>query len=103
MSSGQLITAVKRSKYVCIISASLSVNIASVNAHGIELSPIPSVGRSVCQSVSLSGLDPDAVWDGEWGQWRDECIRRGPRALFKGKSRFGERRLAPISFNGVFV
>jgi len=34
-----------------IISASLSINIASVSAHGIELLSIPSVGWSVCWSA----------------------------------------------------
>jgi len=37
-----------------IISAMLSINIASVSACGIELSSIPSVGRSVCLLVCVS-------------------------------------------------
>jgi len=39
-----------------------------------------SVGRSVgLQSVLWQNgwLDPDAVWDGEWGRSRDECNRSG--------------------------
>jgi len=31
--------------------ASLSINIASASANGVDLSPIPSVGRSVCLLV----------------------------------------------------
>ena len=38
-----------------VISASLSNNIASVSANDVDLSPIPSVGRSVCLSVRVSG------------------------------------------------
>jgi len=37
-----------------------------------------SVGRSVCpESVlwQIGWMDPDAVWDGEWGRSRDGCIR----------------------------
>jgi len=37
-----------------IIGTSFSINIASVCANGVNLSPNPSVGRSVGQSVSLS-------------------------------------------------
>jgi len=42
--------------------------------------------RSVCRSVRLSAgkctvakrlIDPDAVWDGEWGRSKDGCVRRG--------------------------
>jgi len=36
--------------FVNIVSASLSINIASVSANGVDLSSIPSVGRSVCRS-----------------------------------------------------
>jgi len=36
---------------IIIISASLSINIASVSAHGVDLSSIPSVGLSVSLSV----------------------------------------------------
>jgi len=49
-----------------IVSESLSVNIASESAHGIELSSIPSVGQSVCWyvcvSVSLSRKCTVAKW-----------------------------------------
>jgi len=34
-----------------IISASLSINIVSVSDSGVDLSPIPSVGLSVCVYV----------------------------------------------------
>jgi len=37
-----------------IISASLSMNIASVSANGVELSPSPSVGLSVRVCLSMS-------------------------------------------------
>jgi len=37
-----------------IISTSIFINIASVSAHGIELSSIPSIGLCVGLSVSLS-------------------------------------------------
>ena len=47
---------------------SLSINIASISANGVDLSPIPSAGLSVCWSVCLpesvlwqnGGLDLDA-------------------------------------------
>jgi len=32
----------------CIISASLSINTASVSVNDVDLSPIPSVGLSIC-------------------------------------------------------
>jgi len=38
---------------------------------------------SVCPESVLrqnGGVDPDAVWDGEWGRLSDGCIRRRPRA-----------------------
>ena len=44
----------KRDFYV--VSASLSINIASVSANGVNLSPIPSVGESVGLSVSLESV-----------------------------------------------
>jgi len=37
-----------------IISASLSINEASVSADDVDLSPITSVGQCVCLSVCLS-------------------------------------------------
>jgi len=36
-----------------IISATLSINIESVSANGVDLSPIPSVGLSVSLSVCV--------------------------------------------------
>ena len=47
-----------------IISTSLSINTASVSAHGIELSSIPSVDRSV--SV---GLSVQKVYCGKTAHW----------------------------------
>jgi len=38
---------VKENRVIVIISASLSINIARVSVNGVNLSPIPSVGRSV--------------------------------------------------------
>ena len=38
-----------------IISASLSVNVASVSANDVDLSTLPSVGRSVWLSLCVSG------------------------------------------------
>jgi len=72
----------------------LSINMASERAHGIVLTSIPSVGLcvglSVCPESVLwlnSQVDPDVVLGGEWGQWRDECIRGGPHAP-RGKRDF---------------
>jgi len=53
----------------------------------------------VCASVCLSEsvlwqngwVDPDAVWDGEWGQSNDGCIKWG-----------GDRRSGRGSFGGEF-
>jgi len=64
-----------------IISASLSISIASgaLMLRNIRLDHV-SVGWSVGpQSVLWHNgwLDPDAVWDGEWGQMRGGCIRWG--------------------------
>ena len=33
-------------------------------------------------------MDPDAVWDGEWGQSNDGCIRRGSDRR-SGRGSFG--------------
>ena len=87
-----------------IISASLSINIASVSADGVDLSPSPSVGRSVClcpESVLWQNgwLDPDAAWDGEWGRSRDGCIRLGWWSS-KGRGSFGINLGRPIVTNG---
>jgi len=56
--------------------------------------PRPSVGLSVCVSVwpesvlwQNGWLDPDTVWDGEWGRSRDGCIRWGWWSS-KGKGQF---------------
>ena len=40
---------------ISIISASLPSNIASVSDNGVDLSPMPSVGRLVGRSVCVSG------------------------------------------------
>jgi len=52
--------------------------------------------RSVCVSVCPESvlwqngwLDPDAIWNGEWGQLRDGCIRWGWWSS-KGKGQFWE-------------
>jgi len=63
-------------QYSSLISTSLSISIGRLVDR--------SVGQSVSQSVapqsvlSQNGwLDPDAIWDGEWGRSRDGCIRWG--------------------------
>jgi len=40
-------------RFFIIFSASLSINIASITANGVDLSPIPYVGQSVGWSVCL--------------------------------------------------
>ena len=77
---------------VIIISASLSMSIASVRSILTEHLSIPSVGLCVC--VSLSGkctvakwVDPDAVGDGEWDRLRNGCLR-WRWWLLKGKGKF---------------
>ena len=47
-----------------VVSASLSINIASVSANGVDLSPIPSVGLSVCvcRSVCLPVCPESVLW-----------------------------------------
>jgi len=70
-----------------IISVSLSISIASVRGILTELSPRPSVCMSVCPESVLwqnSWMDPDVIWDSEWGWSRDGCIRWG-WWLSKGK------------------
>ena len=64
----------------------------------------PSVGLCVSvwpESVLWQNgwLNPDAVWDIEWGRWRDGCIRRGPCAP---RERVILGCVVPICFNGVF-
>ena len=62
--------------YCClIINAWISVNIASVSTLLTDLSLIPSVGLCVFMSVCPESVlwqngrvDPDAIWDDEWGQ-----------------------------------
>jgi len=92
-----------------IISASLSINTASISANGVDLSPIPSVGRyvglCVCpESVPWQNgwLDPDAVWDGEWGRSRDGCITLGGNCR-RGRGSFGVNLEHPIVNNEDFV
>jgi len=71
-----------------IISVSLSIAIASISYNCIDLTPIMSVGLSICRFVGLcvcpesvlwqnGWLDLDAVWDGEWDWSVDGCIRWG--------------------------
>ena len=87
-----------------IISASLSINIASVRAIGIEHSPRSSVGLCVCVCRSgkctvakrLSGSR--CRLGDEWGRLRDGCIR-----LSKGKRLFGVNLGRPIVTSGDFV
>jgi len=47
-----------KSFYPVTISASLSINIASISGNGIDLSPLPSVGRLVCPE--------SALWQNGW-------------------------------------
>jgi len=71
-----------------IISLSFSISIASVGGILTDHSHRPSVSRSVCLESDLwqnGWVDPDAVWEDEWGRSRDECIRWGWRSS-KGKS-----------------
>ena len=75
-----------------VFSVFLSISIASVSANGVDLSSRPSICRSVCASVCPesvlwrnSWLDPDAIWDGEWGWPRHWCIRWGRRAAREGR------------------
>ena len=69
----------------------------------------------MCVSVSRSGrpesvgllwqngcMDPDAVWDGEWGRSRDGCIRWGWLSS-KGRGSFGGEFGPSIVTNGDFV
>ena len=46
-----MILSLKRLGAARVVSASLSINIASVSANGVDLSSIQSVGWSVCRSV----------------------------------------------------
>jgi len=45
-----------------VISTSLSINIASVSGHGIELSPSPSIGLFVGLSVRKVACGKTADW-----------------------------------------
>ena len=47
---------------VTIISASLSIGIGSLSANGVDLSPISSVGRSVCVYVRKVYCGKTADW-----------------------------------------
>ena len=100
-----LYTTDKWGRHIIIISASLSINIASVT----DLSPSPLACLSVWLPVGQESvlwqngwLDPDAVWDGEWGESRDGCIRWGWWST-KGKGSFGVNLGRPIVTNGTFV
>jgi len=82
----------------CIISASLSINTASVSANGVELSPSPSVGLCVCECVCV-GLESS-----ERGRSRDGLLDAGGdrrrRGCFSWEvGEFG----APIVNNGDFI
>jgi len=88
---GQNVKALKRILQFCytvwlatVVSASLSINIVSVSAYLTDLLPRSSVVLCVYRSVGLESvlwqngwLDPDAVWDGEWG-WGMGVLDRGP-------------------------
>ena len=89
-----------------VVSASLSINIASVSANGVELSPIPSVGLSVCLSrkctVAKWLIGSGCRLDGEWGRSRMGVLDRD------GNSRRGRGLLVvnlgrPIVTNWDFV
>ena len=64
---------------------------------------------SDCLSVCLESvlwqnslLDPDAVWDGEWGRSRDGCIRWGGNHR-KGMGSFGVNLRRRIVTDGDFA
>jgi len=54
------------SQQVFVFSASLPINIASVTANGVDLSPIPSFGLCVCRSV---GWSVPKVYCGKTAHW----------------------------------
>ena len=47
----------------CVISTSLSINIARVSANGVDLWPVPSVN----QSVGLSACPESVLWQNVTG------------------------------------
>jgi len=66
---------------MCIISASLSISIASgaLMVRACRLNHV-SVGRCVGPESVLwqnGWVDPDAVCGGEWGRSKNGCIRWG--------------------------
>jgi len=87
----------------CSVILLLARRSLSVSAHAMDLLPSLSVGLSVYLStkctVAKGWLDPDAVWDGEWGWSRDGCIRWRCWSS-KGKGQFLGR---PIVTNEAFV
>jgi len=90
------------------IIASLSISIASVSAYGVDLSPIPSVGRSV-------GLCVWKVYCGKTADWirmpfgMVSGFGRGMGVLDGGGNRrrtrdsFGDEFGRPVVTNGDFV
>jgi len=46
-------------------------------------------------------MDPDAIWDDEWGQSRDGCFRWSDRQ--RGRGSFGVNLGHPIVTNKDFV
>ena len=85
-----------------VASASLSINIASVSAYLTDMSPSPSVGRSVCRSVCLKSV----LWQNGWlhpdamgimsGVGRGMGVLDGGGDRRRGKGRFGMNLWRPI-------
>jgi len=68
-------------------SASLSVSIASVRGILTDLSSVCVLDCPESVLWQNGWIDPDAVWNGEWGRSRDGCIRWGSTCC-KGKEEF---------------
>jgi len=47
-------------------------------------------------------VDPDAVWDGEWGRSSDGCIRRGGNRR-RERAVLGVNSGRPVTTSGDFV
>jgi len=85
-----------------VASASLSINIASAYRYLTDMSPSPSVGRSVCRSVCLESV----LWQNGWlhpdamgimsGVGRGMGVLDGGGDRRRGKGRFGMNLWRPI-------
>ena len=91
-----------------VISASLSINITSVSTTDVDLSPIPSVGRSVCVCVRKVYCGKIDDWIRmpfgmvEWGRSRDGCIRSGGNRR-RRRGSFRVNLGCPIATNRDFI